>query len=126
MNSRIPFPAAHLPQLYGSVKVGERGQVVIPQDARTEMGLQAGDKLLALGGIPGMQGIVFVKADSFSTMLAEITRKMSALEGLLRMADSEGGGADGGNAEGGRRGGREAARGSTGAGAKRKGKRSRS
>ncbi|MGI5818314.1 MAG: AbrB/MazE/SpoVT family DNA-binding domain-containing protein [Armatimonadota bacterium] len=31
----------------GSVTLGERGQVVIPAEAREQMGLQAGDKLLA-------------------------------------------------------------------------------
>jgi AbrB family looped-hinge helix DNA binding protein len=120
MNPRIPFAPAHLPQLYGSVKVGERGQVVIPQEARAEMGLRAGDKLLALGGIPGLQGIVFIRADSFSTMLAEITGKMSALESMLRMADTEVGNADGGRREGG-----DVARGNAGMSTAHKAKRSR-
>ncbi len=31
----------------GSVTLGERGQVVIPADAREQMGLEPGDKLLA-------------------------------------------------------------------------------
>jgi AbrB family looped-hinge helix DNA binding protein len=31
----------------GSVTLGERGQVVIPAEAREQMGLEAGDKLLA-------------------------------------------------------------------------------
>jgi AbrB family looped-hinge helix DNA binding protein len=90
MNPHVPFPPAALPQLYGSVKVGERGQVVIPHDARAQMGLRAGDKLLALGGMPGLQGIVLVKAESFSTLIAEITAKMGNLERLLRMADASG------------------------------------
>ncbi|MCC6685546.1 MAG: AbrB/MazE/SpoVT family DNA-binding domain-containing protein [Fimbriimonadaceae bacterium] len=33
---------------YGSVTVGERGQVVIPAEARTEMGIKPGDKLLVM------------------------------------------------------------------------------
>jgi AbrB family looped-hinge helix DNA binding protein len=89
MNMHIPFSPAALPQLYGSVKMGERGQVVIPQDARAAMGLRAGDKLLALGGIPGMQGIILIKAESFSTLIAGISAKMGTLERLLRMADAE-------------------------------------
>jgi AbrB family looped-hinge helix DNA binding protein len=82
------FGAPHIPHLYGSVKVGERGQVVIPQEARTELNLQPGDKLLALGGIPGLQGVIFVKADSFSTFLMEISRKVSAVEGMLRATEA--------------------------------------
>jgi len=82
------FGAPHLPHLYGSAKVGERGQVVIPQEARTELNLQPGDKLFALGGIPGMQGVIFVKADSFSTFLMEIARKISAVEGLIQATEA--------------------------------------
>lgn len=33
---------------YGSVTVGERGQVVIPAEARAEMGIKPGDKLLVM------------------------------------------------------------------------------
>jgi AbrB family looped-hinge helix DNA binding protein len=72
-----------LPRLYGSVKVGERGQVVVPQEARVELGLRAGDKLLALGGFPGVRSIVLVKEESFGEVLAEVTRKLSSLEALL-------------------------------------------
>lgn len=33
-------------KFYGSVTVGERGQIVIPAEAREELGLKAGEKLL--------------------------------------------------------------------------------
>ncbi|MDI9634659.1 AbrB/MazE/SpoVT family DNA-binding domain-containing protein [Kamptonema cortianum] len=33
---------------YGSVTVGERGQIVIPHEARTELGIRPGDKLLVM------------------------------------------------------------------------------
>ena len=35
--------------LFGSVKVGERGQIVIPKEAREVFGIQPGDKLVVLG-----------------------------------------------------------------------------
>jgi len=35
--------------LFGSVKVGERGQVVIPKEARDVFGIRPGDKLVVLG-----------------------------------------------------------------------------
>jgi AbrB family looped-hinge helix DNA binding protein len=91
MNLPAPLAGGSLPQLFGSVKVGERGQVVIPQEAREQMGLHAGDKLLALGGIPGMQGVVFVKSESFGRFLAEIAQKMSAREKLMKAASAEAG-----------------------------------
>ena len=35
--------------LFGNVKVGERGQIVIPKEARELFGIQPGDKLVVLG-----------------------------------------------------------------------------
>ena len=88
-------PAA-FPKLYGSVKVGERGQVVVPQEARVELGLRAGDKLLAFGGFSGVQTVVLIKEESFGAILAEVSRRMSVLERLLQTADP----VDAGRAEG--------------------------
>lgn len=34
---------------YGSVKVGERGQIVIPKKARDEFDIKAGDRLIVFG-----------------------------------------------------------------------------
>lgn len=36
-------------KFYGSTTLGERGQVVIPAEARTALGLEKGEKLLVLG-----------------------------------------------------------------------------
>ena len=35
--------------MFGSVKVGERGQIVIPKEAREIFGIKPGDLLLVLG-----------------------------------------------------------------------------
>lgn len=36
-------------KFYGSTTLGERGQVVIPAEARAALGLEKGEKLLVLG-----------------------------------------------------------------------------
>ena len=36
-------------KFYGSVTVSERGQIVIPVDARKDFGIKTGDKLLVFG-----------------------------------------------------------------------------
>ncbi|AOS61986.1 AbrB/MazE/SpoVT family DNA-binding domain-containing protein [Actinoalloteichus hymeniacidonis] len=41
-------------KFYGSVTVGERGQVVIPARARRDHGFEPGDKLLVLGNSDGL------------------------------------------------------------------------
>lgn len=40
--------------IFGVVKVGDRGQIVIPKDAREIYGIKAGDSLLVLGDAKGM------------------------------------------------------------------------
>lgn len=37
------------PRVFGTAKVGDRGQVVIPKEARDYFGIQPGDTLLILG-----------------------------------------------------------------------------
>ncbi len=56
----------------GTVKVGERGQIVIPKKARDYFDIQAGDSLIVLGD--KNKGITIIKADkleSFANMLLQ-------------------------------------------------------
>lgn len=53
--------------VFGIVKVGERGQIVIPQKARKVFDIQAGDQLLVLGDVN--QGIAIVKVDELKDMM---------------------------------------------------------
>ncbi len=50
-------------RLYGTVKVGDRGQVVIPAEARKELDIKPGDLLFVMAG-RNRRGIAMVKADS--------------------------------------------------------------
>jgi len=62
---------------YGAATVGERGQVVIPADARKKFGIHPGDKVLVMGH-PAGSGILLCKIDSirdvFSSLLEELRR----------------------------------------------------
>ena len=49
--------------IFGTVKVGERGQIVIPKKAREIFNIKPGDMLLILGD--EAQGIAIVKDDLF-------------------------------------------------------------
>lgn len=61
--------------LYGSVTVGERGQVVIPASARKGYALDPGDKLLMLG-YPDPLGILFTKLDQVQASIEELRRSL--------------------------------------------------
>ena len=43
----MEIPKGH--HIFGTVKVGERGQIIIPKEARELFGIKAGDILLVLG-----------------------------------------------------------------------------
>ncbi|MFT4415467.1 helix-turn-helix domain-containing protein [Fredinandcohnia humi] len=60
-------------QFFGVVKVGERGQIVIPKQAREMYQIHAGDKLVVLGE-DVTKGIAILKSDSFLEF-AEMIRK---------------------------------------------------
>ena len=55
--------------IFGVVKVGDRGQIVIPKDARELYGIKAGDSLLILGDKKGM---AVVKTEIFHDKIDEV------------------------------------------------------
>ena len=63
--------------IFGVVKVGDKGQIVIPARARKLFDISAGDQLVVLGD--ETQGLAVMKADRFLE-LADLVRKMEALE----------------------------------------------
>ncbi len=50
-------------KIYGTVKVGDRGQVVVPAQARKDLNIKPGDLLLVMAG-RNKRGIAMVKADA--------------------------------------------------------------
>lgn len=57
-------------KLLGMVKVGEKGQIVIPKGMRDLFKIKSGDTLLALADIN--QGIAIVKPDEYIAFANEI------------------------------------------------------
>jgi AbrB family looped-hinge helix DNA binding protein len=66
--------------IYGTVKVGERGQIVIPSKAREEFSIKPGDLLLVFSG-RRRGGIALVKADAMKDFA---TRILKGLEEEIR------------------------------------------
>ena len=64
--------------LFGTVKVGEKGQIVIPKDAREIFGIQPGDNLVVLGD--EATGIAIMKHDVFLAQVASAIFKGKPVE----------------------------------------------
>ena len=56
--------------VFGTVKVGERGQIVIPKEARELFGIRPGDTLLVLGD--ETRGIVVTRPEVMRDVAAKI------------------------------------------------------
>ena len=55
--------------IFGVVKVGDRGQIVIPKEAREVYGIKVGDSLLVLGD---MKGMAVIKTEIFQDKIDEM------------------------------------------------------
>ena len=56
--------------IFGTAKVGEKGQIVIPKEARKVFGIDPGDTLLILGD--EKNGIIVTKPEVIENVAAEI------------------------------------------------------
>ena len=68
----MEIPKGHY--IFGTVKVGERGQIVIPREARDKFDIKAGDMLIVLGD--EKWGIAVTKSDVLQKFASAIFQKM--------------------------------------------------
>ena len=69
----MEIPKGHY--IFGTVKVGERGQIIIPKEARTIFDIKAGDTLIVLGD--EKWGLAVTKADVLEKHAAQIFQKIA-------------------------------------------------
>ena len=77
-----------MPKFYGSVTVGERGQVAIPAEARRDQEITPGNKLLAFSG-PDGRALVFIKAEFVTDIITGVTHMVSQVEHILKTDTAE-------------------------------------
>jgi AbrB family looped-hinge helix DNA binding protein len=63
---------------YGAVTVGERGQIVIPAEARKTLDLKHGDKLLVFRSAHG-PGLVLARLEDMRALMDELQKWESAV-----------------------------------------------
>ena len=73
--------------IFGTVKVGERGQIVIPKEARDKFGIESGDSLLVLGD--ENKGIAIVKEDLMKNFALKILEGMSHVKERVKGEKNE-------------------------------------
>lgn len=73
-----------IPKFYGATTIGERGQVVIPAEARKDLDLAHSTKLMVFSGGPIGDGILLLKADTVSEMLTRANQMLSGFNDILK------------------------------------------
>lgn len=68
-------------QFYGTTTLGEKGQVVIPAEARKSMGIKKGDKLLVFG--MGCDMLAFSKLSKIEKFASHLSGRLEAIRTII-------------------------------------------
>ena len=60
-------------EIYGTSMINEKGQVVIPAEARKKLHMKPGDRFL-IARTPFDEGVIIVKAEAFTEHLGKIAK----------------------------------------------------
>lgn len=74
-------------KLYGTATVGTKGQVVIPAEAREELGIKPGDRLYVVNAMHG-SGVVFIREEMLESMVEQFTAQVEAFRELKHNNES--------------------------------------
>ena len=77
-------------KFYGTSTVGERGQIVIPADARNALGFHPGDKLLVMRH-PVHPGLMIFKLDGVRAFLDEFYGHLERAEAAIAADEGDSG-----------------------------------
>ena len=74
----------HMPQLLGMATLNEKGQIVIPAEARTLIDLHTGDKLLVIYGPHNKGGLMLVKPSSLEMVAKKLNEHLANMQNVLK------------------------------------------
>jgi len=78
---KISVPPAFRPEFYGTTVLGERGQAVVPAEARKALGLKKGEKLLVFGM---RRGIVLTKLSGLEKFEERLSKRLADIREVIR------------------------------------------
>ena len=80
MKPKTEKPQRH-EMVYGTTTIGEKGQVVIPAEARKALGLVPGEKLLVFG--MGREMLALAKLSNLEKFAAHLASHAEAIRGAI-------------------------------------------
>lgn len=69
-------------EFFGMTTLGEKGQVVIPAEARSAMGLKKGEKLLVFG--LGGEMLAFAKVSDLKKFASHLASRLDTLQEIMK------------------------------------------
>jgi AbrB family looped-hinge helix DNA binding protein len=72
----------HQKRFYGTANLGEKGQVVIPNDARKDMKIKKGDRLLVFG--MGEDMIALIKLSQIEKIATRLSEKLKMIDDIIK------------------------------------------
>ena len=79
---------------FGTAVLGPRGQLVIPVEARKELGIDTGSRLLVFGHFGG-RGFIFIKAEAAEELLNIMSSRLDEVAKLVKESSTTGTGIKG-------------------------------
>jgi bifunctional DNA-binding transcriptional regulator/antitoxin component of YhaV-PrlF toxin-antitoxin module len=74
---------------FGTAVLGPRGQLVIPVEARKELGIDTGSRLLVFGHFGG-RGLIFIKAEAAEELLNIMSSRIGEIAKLVEESKTAG------------------------------------
>jgi AbrB family looped-hinge helix DNA binding protein len=78
----------HDKKLYGTATVGSKGQIVIPADAREELGIAPGDKLY-IAGSPEKKALFCLKEEQLQELIEKLTGNLENTKTVIESLKQE-------------------------------------
>lgn len=78
----------HDKKLYGTATVGTKGQIVIPADAREELGIAPGDKLYIAGSLSS-RTLFCLKEEQLRELVDRLTQNVDAVNQIIAQNKKE-------------------------------------
>lgn len=75
-------------RLYGTATVGSKGQVVIPAEAREDLGLKPGDRLYVMNSAHG-SGVVLLKEEMLEAFVEQISAQVEDFRAFKKTHDDK-------------------------------------
>jgi len=86
---RKGMPVPVIGKCFGTAVLGPRGQLVIPLEARKELGIDTGNKFLVFGHFERL-GLILIKVEAAEELLNMVTSRLDEVAKLVKESKTVG------------------------------------